>query len=116
MHLIIAVNILISFICVDVNILLDNNSLLLASKNGHVSIVKYLLENGASVLSENEDGSIDLNHYYYLTNIFIGNNALLYASQSGNHELVEYLISKQAQIRNFNEKRKILSFTFSEYY
>ena len=55
----------------------NETSLITASENGHLEIVKDLVENGADVNSKDEDGKIALNK----------------ASSSGHLEIVKYLVS-----------------------
>lgn len=99
------------------NISLDKNLLLnIAVINGHLDIVKYLIENGANV---NNPGVIPtlsyasnhghLNIVKYLiengANIHVNNEqALFFAAGKGNLDVVKYLIENGADIHANNEQ------------
>ena len=63
--------------------LTDNTALCVSSENGHLDIVKYLVENGA-----------DINKYsYHLNN---EDNVTCLASENGHLEIVKYLVENGA--------------------
>ncbi|ORX65883.1 ankyrin, partial [Anaeromyces robustus] len=56
--------------------------------DGNEDLVKYLIEHGADINKENEDGK----------------TPLFWACESGNEDLVKYLIDLGADINKENEK------------
>ncbi len=71
--------------CLNELYITKNNSataLMAASTKGHLEIVKYLIDEGAYINAENEEGY----------------TALMWASSAGHLEIVKYLISKNANM------------------
>lgn len=85
----------------------DDLALRLASKNGHISVVKFLIEKGALINSE-DDESLRLaasNGHFEVVNLLISNGAnihakhdqaLRFAAANGHLEMVQLLLSNGA--------------------
>ena len=91
-----------------------------ASKNGHLDIVKYLVEIGASVHSQHDWALIEASHYGHLevvkylvkegANIHSQHDrALINASGNGHLDIVKYLVKEGANIHGLNDHALILA-------
>lgn len=62
----------------------DVTALMVAAKNGHLAVVKQLLENGAKMFLREDDGTI------------FGKTALMFAAENGHQGIEELLLEKGA--------------------
>ena len=92
----------------------NNNSVVIASSNGYIEIVKYLVENGADIHIFNNFALIQSSRYGYIeivkylvengADIYAANNfALRLASKEGHIEVVKYLVENGANIYAENQ-------------
>ena len=109
---------------VDVNSANKNGmaALLMASYRGHLKIVKYLIDNGANINSENDDipallmasyrGHLEIVKYLVGKGADVnikdqnGTTALINASGQGHIEIVKYLVGKGADVHTKNIEGK----------